>query len=112
MSGFISPLDLGEGSLPLPGHLDIGDALVLHYIIHGKPFVSRHEALLLPAHIATGKEGLNDGGTGGGRADTVLFQAVPQLVVLQLPAAMLHRRKQGTLGVQGTGLGLFLHTLR
>lgn len=105
-------LDLGKGGLPLPGHLDIGDALVLHYLIHGKPLVGRHEALLLPAHVVTGKEGLDDGGTGGGRADTVPFQAVPQLVVPQLPAAMLHRRKEAALGVQGTGLGLFLHALR
>ena len=84
-------LDLGEGGLPLPGHLDIGDALVLHYLIHGKPLVGRHEALLLPAHVVTGKEGLDDGGTGGGRADTVPFQTVSKLVVLQPPAAMLHR---------------------
>lgn len=84
-------LDLGEGGLPLPGHLDIGDALVLHYLIHGKPLVGRHEALLLPVHVVTGKEGLYDGGTGGGRADTVPFQTVSKLVVLQLPAAMLHR---------------------
>ena len=40
-------LDLGEGGLPLPGHLDIGDALVLHYLIHGKPLVGRYEACLL-----------------------------------------------------------------
>ena len=38
----------------------IGDALVLHYLIHGKPLVGRHEALLLPAHIVPGKEGLDD----------------------------------------------------
>ena len=105
-------LDLGEGGLPLPGHLDIGDALVLHYLIHGKPLAGRYEALLLPAHIVPGKEGFDDGGTGGGRADAVPFQAVPQLVVLQIPAAMLHRRKEAALGVQGTGLGLFLYALR
>jgi len=27
-------------------------------------------------------------------------------------ASLLHRRKEAALGVQGTGLGLFLHTLR
>lgn len=50
-------LDLGEGGLPLPGHLDIGDALVLYYLIHGKPLVGRHEALLLPAARNHGQRG-------------------------------------------------------
>src|SRR5699024_12185305 len=54
-------------------------------------------------HVVTGKEGLDDGGTGGGRADTVPFQTVSKLVVLQLPAAMLHRRKEAALGVQEIG---------
>ena len=65
-----------------------------------------------PGARSHGQRGSHDGGTGGGRADAVPFQAVPQLVVPQLPAAMLHRRKQAALGVQGTGLGLFLHVLR
>ena len=81
-------------------------------MVHCQPFLGRDKVLLVTAHVVTGKQGFDNGRTGGGCADTDVFQAIPQFGFLQLLAATLHCRKQAALGVQWTGLGLFLHVLR
>ena len=83
-------LDAGKGGFPLSGHFDIGNAFALYGMVHRQPFFSRDKVLLVTAHVVTGKQGFDNGRTGGGRADTDVFQAVPQFSFLQLLAATLH----------------------
>ena len=104
--------DAGKGGFPLSGHFDIGNAFALYGMVHRQTFLGRDKVLLVTAHVVTGEQGFDNGRTGGGRADADVFQAVPQFGFLQLLAATLHSGKQAALGVQGTGLGLFLHVLR
>ena len=62
--------DAGKGGLPLPGHFDIGNAFTLYGMVHRQTFLGRDKVLLVPAHVVTGKQGFDNGRTGGGRADT------------------------------------------
>ena len=92
---------LRQFRLPASRHLHVGDVHAPDDGIQGKPFLRRHERLLHAHHVFPFEQGLDDGGTGGGRADAAVLQRLPRFLVLQaLAPGGLHRRQQGAFGMQ------------
>ena len=92
---------LRQFRLPAPGHFHVGDVHALHDGIQGKPFFRRYERLLHAHHVFAPEQGLDDGGTGGGRADAAVLQRLPRFLVLHaLASSGLHCRQQGAFRVQ------------
>ena len=107
--GFLLPtLDACQLTFPLSREGGIGNAHPFHYGVESQPLLGGHERLLATLHVATGKEGLDDGGTGGGSAYSTFLHGLTHFLVLHVLACRLHRRKQGGFGMQGLRLGLAL----
>ena len=102
---------LGKGGFPHARHFDIGNLLVLDYLVNGKPLVGRHKVLLLTHDVLAGEQRFDNRRTGGGCAYPGIFQAGFQFGIFQFPACVLHCRQQAAFRVQRFRLGLLFEQI-
>ena len=90
---------LGKGGFPHTRHFDIGNLLVLNYLVNGKPLFCGYNIPFLTHNILACEQCFYNRRTGGWRTYPGIFQADFQLGIFQFLSGVLHCRQQAAFRV-------------